>query len=334
METKKKLQNFICITCDYKTSCKGNYDKHLLTATHLGSKKLQKTTTSKFFCETCNFHSIYKGNYDKHLTTSKHINLVSGDNFAVECIKINIFECSVCKKNYKNKSGLWKHQKKCINENNIITELIKEKELIKELIKQNQTILLENKEFKSLLVNLVEKPQNIINNTNCNNNNKQFNLQIFLNETCKNAMNMSDFIDSLVIKSNELEDFGKLGYVKGISNIFIRGLKELDETERPMHCTDKKRETLYIKENNVWEKENANREKMKKVIRDILHKNFKRIPKWIEDNPSSEDISSKKNMEYMHILNQIMTGISTDDESGINKIIKSVSCEVYLDKGL
>jgi hypothetical protein len=211
-------------------------------------------------------------------------------------------------------------------------ELIREKEIIKELMKQNQTILLENQEFKHLILNLVDKPQNIITNTNCNNNNKQFNLQFFLNETCKNAMNMADFIDSLEIKSNELENFGKLGYVKGISNIFIRGLKELDETERPLHCTDKKRETLYIKDNNVWEKEGIEKEKFKKAIKEIVHKNFKSIPKWKEDNPSSEDISSKKNIEYMYILNQVMTGITPDDEYGINKIIKSVSAEVYLDK--
>jgi hypothetical protein len=193
-------------------------------------------------------------------------------------------------------------------------------------------LLKQNSELQQKIIELTDKSNMTINNNNhVNSHNKQFNLNFFLNETCKNAMNMTDFIDSLEIKATELEDFGKLGYVKGISNIFIRGLNELDETERPMHCTDKKRETFYIKENNIWEKETASKEKIKKAIKAIVHKNFKRLPKWCEDNPASEDITSKKNMEYMHILNQVMTGISPDD-NGFNKIIKCVSAEVYLDK--
>ena len=209
--------------------------------------------------------------------------------------------------------------------------------LIKQLIKQYQSLLMENKEFKSLIMDLVAKPipainTNITNNVNNHNsNNKQFNLQFFLNETCKNAMNITEFVDSLEIKSCELEDFGKLGYIQGISNIFIRGLKELDETERPLHCTDKKREILYIKHNNIWEKD-SDKEKMIKTIKDIANKNFKRIPKWKQDNPLSEDNSTKKHMEYMHILNQVMTGITPDDEVGINKIIKKIALEVYIDK--
>jgi hypothetical protein len=213
-----------------------------------------------------------------------------------------------------------------------------ESSFLKKLIKQNEKLILENNEFKSLLMDFLKNPPkqettiNHTENTMMNSNNKQFNLQFFLNETCKNAMNITDFVDSLEIKSNELEDLGKLGYVQGISNIFIRGLKELDETERPLHCTDKKREILYIKESDNWEKEGIDKSRVKKIVKEIAHKNFKRIPDWKEENPLSEDSSSRKHIEYMQILNQVMTGITPEDEAGINKIIKKVAQEVYIDK--
>ena len=213
---------------------------------------------------------------------------------------------------------------------------LSEKELMMEILKQNHSLILENKEFKNMLFEMASKPPSITNNTNNNNNtntnnyNKQFNLNFYLNETCKNAMNINEFMDSIEIKSEELEDMGKLGYVKGISNILIRSLNELDETERPFHCTDKKREILYIKDNNIWEKD-TEKCKVRKIIKDIAHKNFKRIPKWKQDNPLSEDNSTKKHMEFMMILNQVMTGITPDDELGTNKIIRNLSTHVYID---
>ena len=246
----------------------------------------------------------------------------------------------MCKKIYKSRVGLWYHNKICIkqdkpnieNKNDTL-----EKDSVKELIKLNKSILLENQEFKKLIMELVSKPTITNNNSNVNSNNtishnKQFNLQFFLNETCKNAMNINEFMDSLEIKSDELEDMGNLGYVKGISNIFIRALNELDETERPIHCTDKKREIMYVKDNNVWEKETVDKFKIKKIVTYIANKNFRRIPKWRADNPQSDDIMSKKHMEYMNMLHEIMTGITPDNDSGINKIIRTVANEVYLDK--
>jgi hypothetical protein len=288
----------------------------------------EKSVSNKnnlFECKKCDYNTCIKSDWMKHLKTKKH-------NFnAVENL---FFNCEYCGKNYKDRSGLWYHVKRCDKKNKFVaTEEKKDnfenmdmidKSLILQLLKQNS-------ELQNKIIEISEKiGTNNSYNNNCNN--KQFNLQFFLNETCKNAMNMADFIDSLEIKSQELEDFGKLGYIKGISNIFIRSLKELDETQRPLHCTDKKRETFYIKENDIWEKENGNKEKMRKIIKEIVHKNFKRIPKWREDNPNSEITSSNKNIEYMRILNQVMSGVTCDDEQGINKIIKSVSNEVYLDK--
>ena len=199
-------------------------------------------------------------------------------------------------------------------------KLLKDNQEFKELIvEQNQKILEFVKEDKNVTIN------------NTNSNNRQFNLNIFLNDHCKDAMNISDFVNSLRIETEELETIGRLGYIRGISNIFIKGLQELDETERPVHCTDKKREILYIKENNVWEKDNE-REKVKRVIQDVAHKNFKGLPKWKEDNPNSDDINSNKHDEYVKILNQVVTGINPTDETGVNKIIKNIATEVCISK--
>jgi hypothetical protein len=185
------------------------------------------------------------------------------------------------------------------------------------------------------MMQLASKPTSIINNNNSNNNsnnnNKQFNLQVFLNEKCKNAMNMSDFLDTIKIEDEDFENIGKLGYIQGISNIFIKGLKDLDETVRPMHCNDIKRETLYIKDNDVWDKDD-NKHKIRNAIALIAHKNFKYIPVWQEANPSSFDVTTKKNDLYMKIANQVTTAITPDDDNGINKIIRNVANKVIIDK--
>jgi hypothetical protein len=208
-------------------------------------------------------------------------------------------------------------------------------ELVKFLLKENQ-------EFKQLIIEQTGKMlelasipktmNNTSNNINCNNNNNNsFNLNFFLNEKCKNAMNMSDFIDSIQIENDDFENIGKLGYVQGISNIFIKNLKDLDETVRPMHCNDIKREVLYIKENDVWDKD-ENKKQVKHAIAMIAHKNFKYIPVWTEENPQAFDGTTKKNDQYMRIANQVATAITPDDDAGINKIIRNVSQNVIIDK--
>jgi len=290
-----------------------------------------------YSCEICNYQSHNKKDYSRHLLTAKHKSKCDWkkwndenppkppDDFSYAC---------PCGKIYRHSSGLWKHKKKgCIVEEktNIANNESNEKELIKFLLKENQ-------EFKKLIIEqtskmmeLAAKPSTTtIHNTNCNNK-QQFNLQLFLHEKCKNAMNISDFISSLEIESNDFEDIGKLGYVQGISNIFMKGLKDLDETIRPIHCSDIKRETIYIKDNDAWNKD-ENKEKMKVAIAMIAHKNFKYIPIWREKNPSSSDVTSKKNDEYMRIMNQVTTGITPDDDMGINKIIRNVANKVTIDR--
>jgi len=286
-----------------------------------------------FECKTCDFNTSNKTDYERHINTNKHkklqINYISTLKTGLP-----LLVCK-CGKEFNHRQNLWKHKQKCpahlktMPDNELIMFLLKENKEFKEMIIEQSSKMMEQ---NSIMLEIASKPSTINNNnTNTNCHNKQFNLQVFLNEKCKNAMNMTDFVSSLEIVSDDLENIGKLGYVQGISNIFMKGLKGLDESERPIHCTDKKRETLYIKNSNVWDKDD-NREKMNLVIKELAHKNFKYIPIWTDANPSYNDGTTKKNDQYMRIVNQVMTCISPDDESGFNKIIKNVASRVCIDK--
>ena len=216
-----------------------------------------------------------------------------------------------------------------------------EKELLTEIIQQNQLLIHENKEFKQMMLDLATKPTIINNNyhgnTNGNNKQQQFNLNFFLNETCKDAMNIDEFINTLVITDAELEDFGKLGYVQGISNILIRGLKELGEHHRPIHNTDKKRNVLYMKYKEGWEKEvdeplvfknylptEIPKMTVRRMIYRISKKGFFGMNTWKQNNPTHSDITTKKHEEYMVLLHQLMCGHEPPDLD-ISKIVKIVS---------
>jgi hypothetical protein len=303
----------------------------------LGKKNKQ------YICELCNLQTDNKKDFNKHIMTAKHLKTISGNNFCVingDKKDNNPLACQ-CGKSYKHHSSLWKHKKTCSNKNNQseineMVEQMSDKELIMYLLK-------ENKEFKELIIDqsnkmmeqnnkmlqLANKPT--IGNFNNNCNNKQFNLQVFLNDKCKNAMNMSDFLDTIQIEDDDFENIGKLGYIQGISNIFIKGLKDLDETVRPMHCNDIKRETLYIKDNDTWDKD-ENKHKVRNAIAMIAHKNIKYIPIWTDNHPEALDSTNKKNDLYMKIANQVTTAITPDDDIGINKIIRNVANKVIIDK--
>jgi len=287
----------------------------------------------KYYCETCNYTTSRYSQYDRHILTPKHKRLILTNG------KVPVEEhyCK-CGKIYKHLSSLYKHRNSCKFLLTPQSEDMTKNEMIKQLMIQNQQLIFDNKEFKELIMDqsskmleLALKPSSIINNTNSNNNNNQFNLNLFLNEKCKNAMNMSEFIDSIQIEDDDFENMGKLGYIQGISNIFIKGLKDLDETVRPMHCSDIKRETLYIKDNDVWDKDD-NKKHVKHAIAMIAHKNIKYIPIWTDANPQALDGTTKINEQYMRIANQVTTAITPDDDTGINKIIRNVANKVCIEK--
>lgn len=284
---------------------------------------------SSYSCENCMFTTSNKNDYSRHLLTAKHKSVTSGDIFGSTA-----YECGNCFKVYKSRNGLWCHKKKCkmsktCNEKTPYDnpyENMSKDEIIMHLLKQNT-------DLSNKVLEIASTPTMNHSTINNNSNNKHFNLNVFLNENCKNAMNMKDFVNSLEIENYELENVGKLGYVEGISNIFIRSLKELDETERPMHCMDKKRETLYIKDDNVWNKDDK-KEKVKQVIGQIAHKNFLKISDWKANNPLWQDTETKKNSQYLDIVRQVFTCITPDDDNGIKKIIKKVANEVCVDKDI
>jgi hypothetical protein len=299
------------------------------------TKKLQKVAPD-FFCIKCHYNTSKKSSFDKHLTTAKH-QLVTFGNAEVALNDSHLYSCEKCNKYFKSRHGLWYHKKKCDSMQQNVTENMTENDIVKILLK-------ENKEFKEIIIDqgnkMIEQSKMMMDfasknkstvNNNINTNNNQFNMQFFLNEKCKNAMSITDFVDSIEILDEDFENIGKLGYVQGISNIFIKGLKGLDETVRPIHCSDIKRETLYIKDNNEWNKD-ENQQKIRRTIALIAHKNLKYIPVWKEANPTSSDVTTKKNDLLMKIMNQVTTCITPDDELGINKIIRNVANNVCINK--
>uniref|UniRef100_A0A6C0DJC0 C2H2-type domain-containing protein n=1 Tax=viral metagenome TaxID=1070528 RepID=A0A6C0DJC0_9ZZZZ len=294
----------------------------------------------KFECSHCDFKCCTKSDWDRHTLRAKHIFNVNGNKMeikkSVKSVK-NVFSCH-CGKKYNTNSGLWKHQSKCdnmkTNENqdtsdNISSNITNLTNLICELVKTNTDI---QKSVIELCKN--GTTNNIINNNNINSNNKTFNLQVFLNETCKDAMNISDFVESVKLQVSDLENVGKVGYIEGISNIIIKNLQALDENKRPVHCTDQKREVMYVKDDNTWEKEDENNKKLRKAIRMIAHKNICMFKEFREKYPDCEEYDSNKNDQYNKIVYEAMGGKGDNDYEKDTKIIKKIAKNVIIDKNV
>jgi hypothetical protein len=296
---------------------------------------------AKFSCEKCNYTTNNKYDYKKHCLTRKHKDfnkMLTNDNFCDKsCDKsqdVKCFECK-CGRKYSHTSGLSRHKKTCnsgkevkgIDNPELLMTIMKENQEFKEMLLEQQKYQIEkdNKMIEYM------KECKVINNIT-NNNNQKFNMNIFLNEKCANALNIMDFINQLQLQLKDLETVGELGYTEGISKIFIRGLKELDVTQRPIHCSDLKRETMYIKDNNEWEKDNDDKNKIKKAIKHIAHKNLKQINDWQDENPEYSDGTSKKNDQFMEILSKSCIPADEEYEKNLNKIVKIVAKEVIVDK--
>jgi hypothetical protein len=201
-----------------------------------------------------------------------------------------------------------------------------------------QYLLKENADFKSLIMELVKKEfiNNSINNNNTTNNvnsHNSFNLNLFLNDTCKGAMNMSEFVDTIAIQMSDLENFAHMDYADGVSRILLKNLNNLDTNERPIHCTDLKRETVYIKENNCWKKETDDKPNLKSAIKLIAFKNIKQINEWVKEHPGCQDPTTKQNVKYNKIvMNSMSGGTIQEQQDNIEKIVKNVTKAVTIDK--
>jgi hypothetical protein len=345
MENQKSLKKktkYYCYDCDYVTCNNSDYNRHIFTRKH-------KINIGEIFEEV-------EANLQKK-------------QYVYECICGNTYSSISGRWKHRKKCLLYKdytilHNKPCsenkdedcdgdISYDEIDYELCQElsdenikavvskKDNVQELTGLVLTLIQQNKELTNQIIELSKSSKSInngtINNTNAstNNSHNRFNLNVFLNETCKDALNMSEFIDSLQITVKDLEETGRLGYASGISRIFINGLKNLEENFRPIHCSDLKREVLYIKNNNEWVKDTEDNKYITLAIKEITSKNIKQIFEWQKLHPEYNNPESKQNDKYQHILMNTMSGSSKEEaNNNYSKIIKSLAKEVVISKQL
>lgn len=313
--------------------------------TTFDNEKLGKSskTSTLFYCEICHYKTCKKFNMEIHYNTKKHKNniLTTDDNEKLGKSSKNKLNCIFCKKEFNDRAGLWRHKKKCNQnfehelepnidtENNISQTNFEEPELTdKQIIAM---LIKENSEFKSMMMEILKNGTH--NTTTTNSHNKTFNLNFFLNEQCKDALNMSDFLHSICVDISDLEHTGRAGFVEGISKLLLKNLRALDQSKRPIHCSDLKRETLYIKDNNKWEKDDDEKLKLKKVIKEIAHENIKKIADWTKLYPECRDPESRKNDVFLKIVSNSMSGGSEEEtEKNLNNIVRNIAREVVIEK--
>ena len=340
-----ELHKYQCEQCDDKCSKKYNEKnslKHPIAT--LGDIKVAQNELIKYYCNICDYKCSKKYNWNKHLTTSKHkiatlgdIKVAKSGNQEQHDNVLSKFSCNICNKEYTSRNGLWKHNKTHHDQPN---DDISDKALIMMLIK-------ENTEFKNMMMKMVDNginncianksinncTNNTINNNTIDSHNKAFNLNFYLNETCKDAMNISDFVNSIKINLEDLENIGRTSYIEGVSNIILKNLNNIEKHLRPLHCSDSKREILYIKENNEWTKETDSKPILTKAIKIIANENIKQIKHWAEKHPDCTKSSSRKNDLYLKIVSNSMNGLTEEEgRKNINKIISNLAKETVIQK--
>ena len=302
---------------------------------------------SKIFqCEICDYKCFKQSEYNKHVLTNKHKILQNPTSNPTSKISNKTYNCD-CGKIYKHSSTLYAHKKKCYKYKNTYDDEINtiigdetdkimdfdkidKDQLILMLIKQNSELIKDTSEFKNMMMEVIKNGTH--NTIHTNSHNKTFNLQLFLNETCKDAMNIMDFVDSIKIQLSDLENVGKLGYVQGISKIIVNNLNLLDETKRPVHCADSKREIMYIKDQDKWEKENEDKTKMRKMIKHVTHKNTKLFKEFKTKYPGCEKSDSKYSDQYDKLIVEAFGGKGNNDLEKEDKIIRNIAKNVTIGK--
>lgn len=294
----------------------------------MATEKTQKNSC-KYNCNICDFLTFNKNDYARHIATKKHLRNTSatfGNILATE----KTLHCEYCDKPYTDRSGLWRHKKKCqqsqkLNSKSHFNDDPTDKQLIMLLIKENTELRKEQSDIKEIILEIVKNgTHNTTNNAvtnNTNSHNKAFNLNFFLNETCKNAMNITDFVDSIKLQLSDFINVGEVGFIEGISDIIVKNLNSLDETIRPIHCTDQKRETFYVKDENIWEKEDEDKKKIQKLIKNVAFKNEKLMKSYKEKYPDYNDPDSKRSDQYSKTVIEAMDC----KEESREKIIKNIS---------
>ena len=308
---------------------------------HIQQQKICKNMQFKYYCQFCDYNCNTKFLWEQHLSTRKHKSATSAtkpqhENMHLEDNKAEFVElphvCSVCMKGYKSRSGLWRHQKKCIDkkenketnlENMIVTksDVASDdmKTLVREMMSHMETQAAQLRDQTKIINDMIPRLGN--------NNNNRLNINVFLNEQCKDAINLSDFLESLKIQLSDINYIKDKSLMDGISSVFINGLNQLDTYKRPIHCTDMKRETLYIKENNEWEKDSS-KEKVKVAIGDLAQKHRVAMAEWEKSNPNWKETETGKE-EYIQLVQSLMSDVQNDAYE--NKMIKSIAKNTLID---
>jgi hypothetical protein len=341
---------YYCEVCYYSTGLISDFNKHKLTAKHkkrengdvLVTISRQKCHNS-LYCDICDYSTKKQCDLDKHKCTTKHLNKLAILQNPNNTIHHNNPDttvsntCNRCHKKYVHYRSLWRHQQQCYNRepsdveskiimNKILEAMTKNNEIQNTLIEHNQTVM--DKLSSSTFI------QNNMNNTNSTTNNNQFNINVFLNETCKDAINITDFISSLKLQTSDFEETGRLGYVEGITKIILKSLKEYDVEKRPLHCTDIKRDTIYVKHNDVWEKDNEDKKYFNWAVGAVAQLNFNQHVEWQREHPDCITNNSKENIQFMQLASAALGGGRSPDELGKfrEKIMKNVLKEIVIGK--
>jgi hypothetical protein len=350
---------YVCKTCDYTTAKKNNILKHFTTKKHelfhkIATAQVNKTEPLNSDIMVSSSHNGPSENSTVHELEELLDHPAEQPNI-INCVPMHnaadkMTQCDKCNKTYKSRNGLWKHKKTCNVEQPKIEASTNAPAInpeyaqpINDLLAASNQVLNANETLTNTVMDLIKQNQDlqkqlmeiakegrntIINNTT----NNSFNLRVYLNETCKDAVNMVDFVNSLHLQLSDLEETGKLGYSNGMSRIFINGLKDMDACKRPIHCSDLKRETLYIKEDDVWEKDNEDRDRIKKAIRKIEQKNVQQIPLWIKAHPNCVIGTNRESTPYLKMVLQSTGGMNPDEDANLNKIITNIAREVFINK--
>jgi hypothetical protein len=305
---KNEKNEYICEKCSYKTYDKSNYIKHLKTKRHN-----QDIIEKKYICGPCSFVTTDRCNYARHINTQKHKILTCDIQN-----KMNEFECPVCGKSYTHSSSLSRHLKICKP---------KESEPAKMLGLSEEKIY-------EIIKNAIDKPSTANNYNKCKNtinNQNTFNLQLFLNNECKDAITLIEFVSNIKLKLKDLEDTAQHGFVETMTNLMTESLKELDITKRPIHSSDAKRGIMYVKDEAGWDKD-KDHSKMAAAINKVSKSNMRQIPEWVKENPKANNAGTKENDKFMKILETTVQDDEAKHAVDVEKVIKKIAKSVTIEK--
>lgn len=342
----RSVEGYSCQKCNFFTPYKGNYSKHLESNKHRGIEKEQKN----YSCSDCDYHTTYKKDYTRHMSSERHAH-------TIELLKKNLkqHQCPNCNKQYDNSSAFCKHKRRCIkksanddthsdesdsdNEDDKVSPTLASPvtnaitpEIVLELIQQNrdlQKIILEQNKNQ----NMTNSHNTSHSHNNTVNNNQTFNLQFFLNEHCKDAIDIQEFVNKLNYSTENLEKNMKFGYTKGISNMFLDGIRDLPVEKRPLHCSDEKREKLHIRDNGTWISGNDSKERLTKAIQYIAIKNKDTFRNWLSENPEFQTLDTPAYQKFITIYQSVIGSCSDEEEvKDVKKILSNIMDKIVIEK--